>query len=186
MTASLAFLLGCSSIPTQVNEGTLRAKTFSFMKFKGKGDAPSYSENLVKAHKAIQAAITEQMESRGVERVEDGGDLTVGYMFIVASNLMTVAVDDYYGYGEDRDALLKKASKRAKEHREEDAVSRVREIYRAGALFVDVLDSKTHELMYRNYASRELLTDASSNVQEERVRKVVEEALADLRVKPPR
>jgi hypothetical protein len=54
----------------------------------------------------------------------------------------------------------------------------------AGALVVDVLDAKTLELQYRNFAYRELLSQAPKDVRAERIQEVVDEVLSDLRVAP--
>jgi len=182
LIALSAGLVACSSVPEKVNEGKLRADTFSFLPLKA-SVTNTFADNRAHMHAAIQESITSHMSAKGISKVEEKGDLSVGYLVIVASNMLTVAINDYFGYGEDNDALLKKAHKGSRKHQEEDDVSRIRDTYEAGALVIDVMDAKTMELKYRNFAYREILKDNTAEVRTERIQEAVDEALADFRVK---
>lgn len=187
MLLCLSFLIagGCSTVPVQVNEGKIRAKTFSFMGPKGVVTAPA-TNMITAAHLAIQTEITRNLAARGVARVDNGGDITVGYLLLVASNKATFVVGDYFGYGAQPDGLVEKAEEGAIRFRDDQPRSRIRDpqTFRAGAFVVDVLDSATFTLQYRNFAYRELLSGAPRDLRERRVREVVDEVLRDLHVSP--
>jgi len=178
-------LVGCFSVPTEVNEGRVRADTFSFLPLKA-NVTNSFSDSRTEMHAAIQGAITKHMNAKGVSKVEENGDLMVGYLVIVASNMLTVAINDYFGYGTENEAFLKKAHKGSRKHQKDDDVSRVRDTYEAGALVIDVIDAKTMDLEYRDFAYREILKNNSAEVRAERIQEVVDETLAGFRVKPAR
>lgn len=183
LCAGALALAGCSSTPVTVDEGRIQAKTFSFMKRHGTGGA-AFAEQRAEVHALVQAAITRSLASRGIARVDSGGDVTVGYLVIVGSNVTTAAIGDYFGYGPETSALMAKAHAGAGRRYEEFTRNRVRDekTYKAGALVIDILDAKTQELRYRNFAYRELLRQAPKDVRAERIQGVVDEVLRDLRV----
>ena len=76
-------LSGCSSIPIEVNEGRIKAETFSFIKpvngVKAKqSEAHGYNAT-------IQAAVIDYLGNKGIKHVKTGADMTVGYMIVVRS-----------------------------------------------------------------------------------------------------
>src|SRR6185295_2835556 len=107
LAATLTALAGCST-PTKVDHGAIRAATYSFVD-PGPRTRPSSADQTQAVHSAIQAAIDKNLASRGVTRVERGGDVTVGYLLIIGNNVSTMAINDYFGYGEDAQGLHDKA-----------------------------------------------------------------------------
>lgn len=180
-------LAGCSSVPTRVNEGRIRAKTFNFMKPKGT-EVAAESVNVAEAHAMIQKAITGSLAAKGVARVDDGGDIIVGYLLVIASNKAVMAIGDYFGYGAVPAELMEKAQDASMDIRDDPDKSRVRDpkTYKACALVVDVIDSGTLTLQYRNFAYRELLCNATMEVRAKRVGEVVDEIFRDLLIASPR
>jgi hypothetical protein len=186
--ATLAVLAGCSSVPVQVNEGKVHARTFNFMASK-KASVPAFADNRAEMHQSIQVAISRNLASKGLQKVDAGGDLIVGYLVIVASNVTTTSIGDYFGYGPDNAALIEKAHGSAQELRESGPGYRIRDpkLYQAGALVVDILDAKTLGLQYRNFTHRDLLPAGTPDeVRTKRLQEAVDEILADLRVTPGR
>ena len=55
--------------------------------------------------------------------------------------------------------------------------------FEAGTLLIDITDSKDFKLLKRGYATRPILRDISDNARAERIQGVVDEILADVRVK---
>jgi hypothetical protein len=176
-------MTGCSSVPAQVNKGVIQARTFSFMDMKAKSSI-GLADNRAEMHAMIQNAIAKDLSAKGISRVESGGDITVGYLVIVASNTTTSAISDYFGYGPDNKALLDKAHKGVRKLRDEDPATRIRDpkTYRSGALLIDVLDSKTSILQYRNLAYGELLASAPDELRIKRIQAAVGEILAGFKV----
>lgn len=187
LLAAISMLAGCSSVPVQVKEEPIPASTFSFIDVKTKSSS-GIADNRAEMHAMIQNAITKNFAAKGVSRVESGGDLTVGYLVIVASNTTTSAISDYFGYGPDNKALLDKAHKGVAKLRAEDPETRIRDprTYRSGALVIDILDAKTAILQYRNLAYGELLADAPEELRTKRVQTAINEILTGFKIKPSR
>jgi hypothetical protein len=165
-------LAGCSSTPAKVDTGSIRARTFSYVNTGAK--APGYAENRQAIHSMIQEAITKNLASRGVAKTDAGGDVTVGYLLIVGNNASTAAISEYFGYGQDADALHDKAQ-------EAYTSSKNPNYFEAGTLIIDIIDSKSFKLLKRNYASRPILRNVPDDVRATRLQAVVDEILHDVR-----
>jgi predicted Zn-dependent protease len=126
----------------------------------------------------IQEAITKTLVARGMIRTEAGGDLTVAYLVVIGNNVTTEMMDDYFGYGSDASALLNKASSAYTE-------SSHMNYFEAGTLLIDIVDARTHKLLLRNYASRQLLRNPSDTAREALIQETVDAILTDLRVAAP-
>ncbi len=88
---SLATLLfaGCSSTPTKVDHGPIKAATFSFVNTAGRPQ-PADTDQRAEVHKLVQEAITANLGAQGVARVATGGDVTVAYLIIAGNNATTL------------------------------------------------------------------------------------------------
>lgn len=166
-------LVGCST-PAKVDNGPIHAKTFSFVE-RGTKPLPAYTDNRQDVHALVQQAITKNLAAKGVTREASGGDVTVGYLVIVGNNVSTMALDDYFGYGEGADALHDKAQKAY-------ASSKNPNYFEAGTLVIDVIDAKTYKLLKRGYASRPILKDLPDDARAARIQEVVDEILRDLQI----
>lgn len=174
LAAGAVLLAGCSSTPTHVNSGPIHAATFSFVA--GKPLPPDNAEKRAQVHKLIQDAITTDLASKGVTRVESGGNVIVAYLIILGDNVATTDVNDYFGYGRDSDALLDKA------HQKIAIDSKNPNPFVAGALVIDVIDARTYKLLYRNYAVRQVFRNLTDAVRAERMQEAVDQALAELHI----
>jgi hypothetical protein len=174
LAASAMLLAGCSSTPTRVDTGTIRADTFSFVQ--GRPAPPDYAEQRAQIHTLIQSAITTNLTSKGLNRVPSGGSVIVAYLVILGNNVSTTDVNDYFGYGRDADALMDKA------HEKFAVESKNPNHFTAGTLVIDVIDAKTYKLLYRNYVVRQVLRNVSEEARAERIQAAVDQALAGLKV----
>jgi hypothetical protein len=172
--AGLLALVGCSSTPTKVDSGAIRARTFSFVNTAGKA-APNYTDNRQHVHTLIQEAITKNLAGRGVAKADAGPDIIVSYLIIVGNNATTTSISDYFGYGQDADALHEKAQQAY-------TSSKNPNYFEAGTLVIDIVDAKTFKLLKRNYASRPILKDLPDDARAARIQEVVDEVLRDLRI----
>ena len=176
VSLNLAALLvtGCSSTPTKVDTGAIRAASFSFIA-RTPGTAPAFADNRQQVDTMIQDSITRELASKGLTKVATGGDVTVAYLLIVGNNVSTVAIHDYFGYGRDFAALQDKA---------QDAYSASKNpnYFEAGTLLIDLIDAKTFKLLKRSYVTRPVLRDASAEVRAGRIQEAVNEALKDVRI----
>lgn len=169
-------LVGCSSTPTQVDTGTIHAKTFSFVDT-GNRTPPKNTDNREAIHGMIKAALTKDLTARGLQQVPTGGDVTVAYLVIVGNNVVTTSINDYFGYGRDADALLSQAHSSSKRAKIPDA-------FEAGTLVVDLISAKDYKLLSRSYATRRILRDLPSDERAARIQAVVDEVLRDVRIAP--
>jgi hypothetical protein len=175
MTAAALTLAGCSSTPTKVDSGTITARTFNFVNRSGK-PAPDYADARMHVHALIQEAITKSLATRGVGKVDAGGDVTVSYLLIVGNNATTTAINDYFGYGESESALQEKAHKAY-------TGSKNPNYFAAGTLVIDLVDSRSFKLLKRGYATREILQNIPDDQRAARIQGVVDEILKDVRIK---
>ena len=173
LAAGVVLLAGCSSTPTQVNKGPLHAGTFSFVR--GRPAPPEYAEKRAQIHKLIQNAITTSLAAKDLTWVGNSDNVIVAYLIILGDNVSTTDVNDYFGYGRDADALLDKA------HEAGAIDSKNPNHFVAGTLIIDVIDSKTYKLLYRNYAVRHVLRNVPEDVRAERIQAAVDQVLAGLK-----
>jgi hypothetical protein len=175
LAAGALALAGCSSTPTTVDQGPIRARTFSFVDA-GAKPSPAYADSRQVVHTAIQEAIAKNLAARGVTRVTKGGEVIVAYLVLVGNNVSTAAVSDYFGYDRDASGLQDKAHAAHTESKNPNA-------FEAGTLVIDVIDGKTYQLLKRGHASRPVLRDLPADARAERIQEVVDEILRDLQVK---
>jgi len=176
LTASALALAGCSSTPTTVDRGSIRARTFSFVS-PGAKPSPAYADNRQAVHTVIQEAITKNLAARGVTRTATGGDVTVGYLVVVGNNASSKSISDYFGYGSDAAELHEKA---------QDAYSGSKNpnYFEAGTLVIDITDSKDFKLLKRGYATRQVLRNLPADARAARIQEVVDKILSDVRFEP--
>ncbi len=167
-------IAGCNSTPTRVDKGLLRVHSYNFING-GIALAPPATDRRDAIHQLIQKAIVNNLSAKGLERTDGTGDVLVAYMVIVGNNVSTEAITTYFGMGRDADALHNKA---------EDAYSSSRNPnhFEAGTLVIDILDAKTYKLLYRNYAVRPILGNATTAVRGERIQEAVNAVLARLSI----
>jgi hypothetical protein len=176
LAAGLLALAGCSSTPSTVNTGKIHARTFSFVDT-GNRTPPNNTDTRQTVHRMIQAAITKDLAARGVEKVPSGGDVTVAYLVILGNNVVTTSVDDYFGYGRDAAGLLDKAHSASISKKNPNA-------FEAGTLVIDIISAKDFKLLKRGYATQPILRNLPDDERSERIQKVVDKILADVRIEP--
>lgn len=176
LAAGILALTGCSSTPTKVDRGPIQARTFSYVETGAKPE-PGFADKRQFIHRLIQGAITKNLAGRGLSQVPTGGgDITVAYLIITGNNASTAAINDYFGYGEDEEALHLKAHKAY-------TGSKNPNYFEAGTLVIDIIDSKSFKLLKRGYATRPLLGNVPDDARAARLDEVVDEIFRDLRVK---
>jgi hypothetical protein len=171
--ALAGLLAGCSSTPTQVDKGPIKAATFSFVAAP-KTEA-GFVDKRAEIHQMIQDAITKNLTARGLTRTEAGGDVTVAYLVIVGNNATTESINTYFGYGRDSYALHSKAQSAY-------ADSKNPNYFEAGTLLVDIIDGRTFKVLERNHVTRPLLRDAAQEVRVVHIQEAVDAVLSKVRI----
>ena len=132
LAVAILVLSGCSSTPTHVDKGPIHARTFNFVN-RGARPSPDYADERQAVHAMIQSAITTNLASHGVSKVDAGGDVTVGYLVIVGNNVSTTMISEYFGYGQNAAGLQEKAQKAYTSY---DSPG----YFEAGTLVIDIID----------------------------------------------
>ena len=176
LTLNLAALLvaGCSSTPTKVDNGPIRAATFSFIA-RAPSTAPAFADSREQIHAMIQDSISRNLASKGLNKVASGGDVIVAYLVIVGNNASTEAINTYFGYGRDAAALHDKAQDAYTSNKNPN-------YFEAGTLLIDIIDAKTYKLLKRSYVTRPLLRNPSAEVRAERIQEAVDAVLQDVQI----
>jgi Domain of unknown function (DUF4136) len=177
ITLNLVALLvvGCSSTPTRVDHGPIRAASFSFI-----AAAPTVTPNSAAGrwapiHAMIQDSISRNLADKGLSHVASGGDVTVAYLVVVGNNANTEAINTYFGYGRNASALHDKVH-------EAYNSSKNPNYFQAGTLLVDIIDAKTYKLLNRSYVVRPMLRNPTAEIRAERIQEAVDAVLKDVRI----
>jgi hypothetical protein len=173
----LAFILAaCSSVKTNVNKGSIKARTFSFLDT-GAQPLPAYAEERREAHEMVQQAITKNLTARGVAFTPSHGDVTVAYLIVVGNNSTTTSLNRYFGYTDDSAALVDKV------HSEQTG-GEARGYFEAGTLVIDIVDPATSKLLQRRSIKAQVLRDLPRETRTARLQGLVDQALSDLPLSP--
>jgi hypothetical protein len=122
-------------------------------------------------HQLIQNSISRRFSARGLSFGTSGADLVVAYLVLYQEPGMTARYDDYFGYGRSADDIAGFAHERgAVENKRPDYFQR-------GAVVIDVVDARTNELIYRNYAAGDVVRGASDTTRAARIDAAVGQAL---------
>jgi len=165
---------GCSSTPAHVDKGPIQAHTFNFING-GIALTPPATDKRAAAHQQIQEAIIQVLSAKGLTRTNGTGDLIVAYMVILGNNVSTEAITTYFGSGRNADALHEKAQ-------EAYTSSGNPNHFEAGTLLIDVIDAKTYELLYRNFAVRPVMWQSTTEERAGRIQEAVGAALKKIQV----
>lgn len=169
-SAALAFATIACTSKVDMPKGTSRGYTSARLVRTSKNPAPTFADISVNANKMIQNALAHEFRSNGLKVDANNADLVVGYMIIIQDNASTEAIDDYFGYGRDASEIMDRA------HTVGVVDSNRPDMFKAGAIIVDVMDAKTNKLVYRNYAQRDLVGNSDA-VRKQRIDSAVAEAL---------
>ena len=120
----------------------------------------------------IQKSISRQFTSSGMTYGKGGADLVVAYLVIYQEPGMTARYGDYFGYGRDEDEISDRAhTVGALENERPD-------FFRQAGVVIDVIDSRTNKLVYRNIARGDVVSNHSAATRAARIDSAVADALA--------
>ena len=165
---------GCSSTPTKMDKGPIKANSFSFVNTAGRPQ-PAYVDQRAEVNKLIQEAITTNLARYNVPHVAAGGDIIVAYLVIVGNNATTSSINEYFGYGRDASALSEIAHEKYTQNNNPN-------YFEAGTIVIDIIDSRTNKLLKRGFASRPLLANPTTEVRAARIQQAVEDAMQGLSI----
>ncbi len=158
-------LAGCTTVP--MPKGS--SKGYSSVRFirpnapLGADETPTF----VEANRMIKEAIATELEKNGLKVVDGNADLIVAHLIILQDNISTSYCNQYYGLQEFSDLVTLAHKKGMKKHYPENVQKR--------ALVIDLIDTKTYKLVYRNYA----LSGTLANLSEEKRQAYTATAVAE-------
>ncbi|MCH7225629.1 DUF4136 domain-containing protein [Haloferula sp. A504] len=126
-----------------------------------------------KVHGMIQNSLKKQFTANGKSWGSGSADLIVAYMVIYQEPAMTASYDDYFGYGRDGTQISERA------HDVGVLESKRPDYFRSAAIVVDVIDARTNELIYRNYAQGDVVSGVSDGARAGRIDAAVAQALGE-------
>ena len=123
-------------------------------------------------HSMIQRSLAGQFTGNGLSYGGGGADLTVAYLVVYQEPGMTATYEDYFGYGRSSEEIADLAHTRgALENKRPD-------FFRQAGIVIDVIDSRTHKLVYRGFSKNDVVKGASAGTRAARIDAAVAEALA--------
>lgn len=134
--------------------------------------APAVANPDDRVNHAIQSALASTFHARGFAIQSANADLIVAYLILVQDNVTTTMINDYFGSGRSAMDIADFAHERGV-IRNNKADS-----YQAGTLVIDIIDSKTGKLIYRDYATRDVTGGLSDAQLKAHADSAVQQALA--------
>jgi hypothetical protein len=123
-------------------------------------------------HGMIQKSISRQFTSNGMAYGKGDADLVVAYLVIYQEPGMTARYEDFFGYGRDAGQIADVAHTRgALDNKRAD-------YFRQAGVLIDVIDSRTQKLVYRNFAKGDVIQGASASTRAARIDAAVAQTLA--------
>lgn len=123
-------------------------------------------------HAMIQNSLAKQFRAKGMNYGAGNADLTVAYMVIYQEPGMTATYADYFGYGRSADAIADRAHVRGV------VDSKRPDYFQRAGIVIDVIDSRTNKLVYRNFAAGDVVRGVSDKTRASRIDAAVAQALA--------
>lgn len=165
--------LGLISCSTNIDmpKGTSKGHTSARLVKRNPNLPPNTNATELKVHRMIQNSIAGKFAAKGLAYGKGDADLTVAYLVIYQEPGMTARYDDYFGHGRDVDEISDLAHTRG-------ALDNKRPDYfqRAG-IVIDVIDARTNKLVYRNFATGDVVRGVSDGTRAARIDAAVAEAL---------
>ncbi|CAA6689856.1 MULTISPECIES: DUF4136 domain-containing protein [unclassified Lentimonas] len=165
----IALLSGCSTTgKVELPKGSSKGYTTYRLYRDGPSD-PNFANREDEVNKIIQDELARELQAHGLNRSPEDAELIVAYLVVTQTTAVTTAISNYYiNSGSD---ILSEAHRRMLK---KDLPGS----FEQGALIIDIIDKNTGDLIYRDFAKREILTYLNVDERNARVKSAVNEALA--------
>jgi hypothetical protein len=130
---------------------------------------PVFADRTVQASKIIQQRLAERLEGIGLRQAAEDAELLVAHLLVVQNNAVSTTINDYY---------LNSGSEILSVAHDRVANQELGRSIEIGTLVVDVVDIKQQKLIYRSYATRDIVEGMSDAQRETYVQSAVDEAIA--------
>jgi len=123
-------------------------------------------------HGMIQNSLRRQFTAKGLTYGSANADLVVAYLVIYQEPGMTSSYQNYFGFGRPADAIADRA------HIKGAVESKRPDYFQRAGIVIDLIDSRTNKLVYRNFAAGDVVRGASANTRAARIDAAVAQALS--------
>lgn len=123
-------------------------------------------------HGMIQNSLRKQFSAKGLAYGAPNAELVVAYLVIYQETGMTTSYQDYFGYGRPADAITDRAHDRGV------VESKRPDYFQRAGIVIDLIDSRTNKLVYRNFATGDVVRGASDQTRAARIDAAIAQALA--------
>ena len=172
LIAIAALGLACCSTSVEMPKGTSKGYTSARLIQRDPNGPAVTGATEKQVHGMIQNSISKKFASKGMAYGNANADLVVAYMVIYQEPGMTSSYETYFGYGRDAGRISDLAHTRgALENQRPD-------YFRQAGVIIDVIDSRTNKLVYRNFSKGDVIKSASSGTRAARIDAAVAQALA--------
>lgn len=170
LAATIGLLASCSP-SIDMPQGTRKGYNSARLIQRNPGGPAITDATEKQVHGMIQNSISKQFASNGMAYGKGDADLVVAYLVIYQEPGMTARYEDFFGYGRDADQIADVAHTRgALENKRPD-------YFRQAGILIDVIDSRTNKLIYRNFAKGDVIQGAAASTRAARINAGVAQAL---------
>jgi hypothetical protein len=166
----IVLLSGCSTTKKidQPKGSSAGYSTFRLYKHQT-SHVPDFTNREDRVNEYLQSALRAEFEAQGLKESQEGAELIVSFLLIIQDTAVTTAISDYYvTSGSD---ILSEAHRRMGKRNMPGG-------YEAGAIIVDIIDKNSGNLIYRDFAKREVLDYLTLAEKEKRAKEAAVEAVA--------
>ncbi|GEM_PF-472772 len=168
-----AALLAISCSPSiDMPKGTSKGYSSARLVHRG-SQSPAITDATEKqVHGMIQKSISKQFGAKGMSYGGSTAELVVAYLVIYQEPGMTASYEDYFGYGRNAAEISDVAHIRG-------SLENTRpDYFRQAGVLIDVIDSNTNKLVYRNLAKGDVVKGVSASTRAARIDAAIGQALA--------
>jgi hypothetical protein len=170
--AMLSLVLAACGPGVDMPQGTSKSYTSARLIQRNPNGPAISNPTEIQVHGMIQNSISKQFTAKGMTYGRANADLIAAYLVIYQEPGMTARYENYFGYGRDTDAISDLAHTRgALENKHPD-------FFRQAGIVIDLIDSRTNKLVYRNFAKGDVIKGASAGTRAARIDAAVAQALA--------
>jgi len=158
--------------PKGTSEGYTSARLIERNPDAEKTDDPVAVAKEERAHAHIQSAIKKEFTRHGMSYGKSDAQLEVAYLVMIQNNAITFYYNDFFGKGRDADAIADYAHLKGAIQTNRD------EFFERVIIVVDVLDTKTGKLIFRNHYAHDIVDAPTDAVRAKRIDAAIHAALS--------
>ncbi|MEM0967198.1 MAG: DUF4136 domain-containing protein [Verrucomicrobiota bacterium] len=131
-------------------------------------ELPTFADQSVEAMAIIQKRLKKDLEDAGLKEAGADADLVITYLVVVQNNTVTTAISDYYQNSGIE--IIEAAHEYVQDHKPNRR-------FEAGTVIVDVIDASTQRLIYRDFATREVIKGSTGEERKQAIESATDEAI---------